>query len=722
MRMRGWGLLGDVICDEWGLTKRSAAETAKKALAGALFATIHVFSSHLSYDRAIIATMMGENEPATDFSRGCKREVTLRQKDRGGWRHPWRSGAFWALVCLVIFLTVNNIFWLQRHLLTIPPPWDQSGYLYMSLRYLHALSDGGLLAMVNEFIHVNQNAGPLYPLTTVPLYLVFGESRLVAHLTNSFYLLLLLLGVYLLGKGMHGQWAGILAMFIISTFTAIVHYSRDYLLDFPAAVFVTVGIYAMVRSAEFRHRGWCLLFGVLVGLALLTKTMAGVFFVGQIVYAFGCLIRQRQLNLARLTNFFVSVSVAVLVAAVWWGPNLHTALWWLSYYGLGEGSVVSRLGGEFLILRTLLYYILVIANEGMSFFYALLFAGLLLARGVKEIRRWKRKSPAGSAVRSTAGYLWTWLLIGYGILTAVPLKNGDRYALALLPPVAVLLAGYIESLDRRWLRRGVVVTVMMVGTVNYVGLTYETHLIPKEMSIFPPFFFIRYQYLHHSSIQSYLQLAADSQWPIEDILSILARRPAGIEDKIIEATRLPFLERAEGLASEQYIRMMYRTLLKREPDEIEIRGYVDAFREGRLTKEAWLDALITSFEYRQRPSTILVVPNHPVFNGATLRYYAELHRYPLIFFGIDIVVHHGLILYNDSFTRDQLQAYDFVLVKDGGYQRPELTPPYGLTTQSNEQVSKELLRPDSGFVPLSQTFAFPDDSHIVIFAAAYTLK
>jgi Domain of unknown function (DUF4214) len=337
---------------------------------------------------------------------------------------------------------------------------------------------------------------------------------------------------------------------------------------------------------------------------------------------------------------------------------------------------------------------------------------LVLSRGVKALGRWKRKGPQGTAVQSQEGYLWMWLLMGYGILTAVPLKVGERYALALLPPVALLLASHIASLETRWLRRGAVVAAILIGTMNYAALTYGTPLIPKVVPIFPPFFVIRYEYMLYSALRSYLQLSADSQWPIEDILSVLARRPAGIEDKRVDNLHMHLLKGAQGLTIDQYVRMMYRTLLKREPDEKESRVYVDALRDGKLTRQAILDALITSLEYRERPSTILVIPNHPVFNGATLRYYAELHRYPLIFYGID----------NYSLTKDQLQVYDFVLVKDRGYQSHELSPHYGLTTQYNAQVYAELSEPGSGFVPLSQIFAFPDDSHILIFAATYTFK
>lgn len=107
------------------------------------------------------------------------------------------------------------------------------------------------------------DVAPLYPLTTVPLYLLFGPSRLVAYLTNIFYLGLLLGGIYLLGAHLYGRSAGLLAAFIAATFTATVNYSRDYLLEFPATAFVTLAMYALLRSEAFRRRRWGFALGVL---------------------------------------------------------------------------------------------------------------------------------------------------------------------------------------------------------------------------------------------------------------------------------------------------------------------------------------------------------------------------------------------------------------------------------------------------------------------------
>jgi hypothetical protein len=62
------------------------------------------------------------------------------------------------------------------------------------------------------------------------------------------------------------------------------------------------------------------------------------------------------------------------------------------------------------------------------------------------------------------------------------------------------------------------------------------------------------------------------------------------------------------------------------------------------------------------------------------------------------------------------------LVKEDGYQGPDFANRY------NDQILAELLMPNSGFVALPQAFAFPptvafpEPSHIRIFAATYVFK
>ena len=620
-------------------------------------------------------------------------------------RSPGRGAVLAFFIGVLICCSIGNVIWLSNHWLTFPPPWDQAFYLYMGLRYLHALVDYGLVAGFKEFIHLSPDVAPLYPLTSVPFYLLFGPSRSVAYLTNVGYLGLLLWGIYLLGTHLYKRTAGLLAVFTAATFTATVNYSRDYLLEFPATAFVTLGIYALLRSEAFRHRTWCLALGALVGLSVLTKTMTGVFFIGPILLALASLVWQQQLNGAALRNFLWAVGMGILVAAVWWGPNYRTAFGYLIYYGFRAGSAPYSKGiAGTLSLENLGYYARYLMNHGTSFFYALLFAGLMMFEGTKALLHGGLGTMDDATVEPMpsrqAGYLWTWLLAGYIILTLVPNKGEERYAQPLLPPIALLLSGAIIAIGRRWVRRAVVGLVVIIGGFNYLGLTYGLPRLPQRLS-FNSVPIISHEYPHYSWVRSNVHAAADFQWPISDLFVALAGLLDRRRTREIADLRNQFSDTAQERSVDEDVRLIYRVVLRREPDKVSFREYTKAVRAGRLTREALIDLVTSSAEFKTQRTKVLVVPDHPSFNASTLRYYAEVERRPLSFSHI----------LDGPIDAERLQLYDVVLVKRGGYQGPEFS------TQYNAQIQAHVAQEGSGFVLLPQRFVFPDDSHIVIFAA-----
>jgi len=618
------------------------------------------------------------------------------------WREKAASSlwVFCFLSIIVGLCVLGNIFWLTRHLLTIPPPWDQAFYLYMGVRYLWALSDHGLVALVREFIGLSKDVAPLFPLTSVPLYLLFGPSRLVAHLTNAFYLFFVLGAVYLLGAYIYGRKAGLLAVFVMATFTATVNYSRDYLLEFPAMAFVTGALYACLRSEEFRQRPWCLVFGAFAGLSVLTKTMVGVFFIGPFLFTLAGVLRRRQLNSARLLNSALAVAMGILMASMWWGPNFRTAFDYLVYYGFQGGAEPYSKGVPALLTgANLSYYALAIINHGTSFFYACLFAALLLIRGMKWLRRAWRQDWRNTGVDKEEGFLWVWLLAGYVILTFVPNKGEERYAQPLLPPIALLLAGSIAMIGRRWLRRVFIVVAMAIGGINYLGLTYGLPLIPERIHAHP-FAIVSHEYPHFRWVRSKITQTHDIEQQISAILTVLRRQHdqqrAGVEAAL---RRELVADPAHAQARDEDIRLMYRRFFEREPSSRQLQKYAALVQRQALSREALFDRLRSTMEFQIRGGSVLVVPDHPQFNASTLRYYAELQRLPVRFTRI----------LDGAVTAERIQTYDFILTKSGGYQGPEFS------TRAIPEIQAVLSRDNSGFMRLPETFEFPDNSQIEMF-------
>jgi 4-amino-4-deoxy-L-arabinose transferase-like glycosyltransferase len=604
------------------------------------------------------------------------------------------------------FCVLGNIFWLRGHFLTIPPPWDQAFYLYMGIRYLWALSDYGLGALISEFINLSPDVAPLFPLTSLPLYVLFGPSRLVGYMTNAVYLLGLLWGVYLLGAHIYSQRAGVLAAFIMATFTATVNYSRDYLLEFPATLFVTLAIYALVRSDNFQHRLWCLVFGTLAGFSVLTKTMTGIFFVGPVLYALGCLIKQRQLTPGLLCNSLLAVAIAILVASIWWGPNFRTSFGYLIYYGFQAGSVPYSKGvGGILSPENLSYYALALMNHGTSFFYASLFVALRLVSGVLHVFDRQRSDTGRREGGGKEGDLWAWLLMGYVFLTMVPNKGEERYAQPLLPPIALLLAGSVEAIGRRWLRWGVVGVIMAIGGLNYVGLTYGLPWLPQRLYL-RSIAIISHEYPHFHWVRSKIPRTPDIEGKISAILSVLSTLHAQHKERVETELRTRILDpRREQMIGED-VRMIYRYLLAREPSPRELQKYADPLRQGKLSLEELIDILKASKEFKAQRAWVLVVPDHPQFNASTLRYYGEVERLPLRFTHI----------VDGPISPERLQQYEFILTKRDGYQGPEFS------TRMTDELHALLQQRSSGFVLVPDSFEFPDDSRIMIYTTQAVLN
>ena len=139
------------------------------------------------------------------------------------------------LLAFSILLTVVNYFWISNNLSHLPPPWDQSAYIYMGLHEYEALSNGNIRQFIDIVLKQAPNLAPLFPVTTIPFFALFGLDLYTAYLVNSIYLFILFLSVFFIAERMAGRTAAILPVFTVATFPAVIAFSRDYLFEFPLA-------------------------------------------------------------------------------------------------------------------------------------------------------------------------------------------------------------------------------------------------------------------------------------------------------------------------------------------------------------------------------------------------------------------------------------------------------------------------------------------------------
>ncbi len=543
-------------------------------------------------------------------------------------------GAVALLVAWTALLTLLSSSWSRRQF-EVPPAWDHAHYLSMSLRFHRSFEEAGAGALVRQILQQPSAVAPLFPLTTVPLYRAFGESREVAQLTLAPYLFLLLLATALLSSRYEaGLPVVALSVFLVSTFTGVVNFSREYMMDLPAAATATLGLFLLSRSGPSPAAG------LAAGVTLLTKVLASVFFVGPLVYCFVAGERRKVL-------IFAAASIAT--AGVWYASHFSDILHYVRYYGFGEGSLPFRSSGH------PGYYFRILLSQGMGWLpSAVLMASLVLTLG--------RARPKA--------FLAVWIASGYALLAILPNKGGERYVLALLPALAVLGALAISNVESAFARRTLVALAVAAGALNYAGITWPSALSQWTHNHLLPF-------PHAMPLEAH-ELGG---WPTREVLRSLG----DLRRRSVSPSRLErFVEGARDLDDRAFVDAAYREWLRRDPDPEGRAAYVERLAKGG--RREVIESLLQSDEFRLRPLRVLVVPDHRVFNAATLQYLAESERRPL------------------SFRRADLGAADAAILKDGGPQGP----------WPGDVVSREIVEAIQSRADERAAFPCPDGSRILV--------
>jgi dolichyl-phosphate-mannose-protein mannosyltransferase len=597
----------------------------------------------------------------------------------------WRAGAASVLfACLHVALSLG---WLETHSLRSPPTWDPANYQRLSLLYLEGWRGGGAPGLAAAVMNGSPYLPPLLPLSSVPFYLLFGRTRLAAHLASALFLVLFLAGAFLLAARRAGPRAGLLAVFLLGSFTATLNLSRDYQMDFPAAALVTLSLVALDRGRDPARRALIAACGALAGLAVVAKTVSGVFLAGPVVWAARDARRNGRTRREVLGASLIAAATAATVAAPWWARHGPAVFLYVGHHGFGAGAAPYNPTGRGIDFA---YYALALFNDGIGPALTALLA-MVAAVG-------RRPGPRDGEERRTNGLLWFWLAGGYVALSLVPNKAGERYTAALLPPIAALAAAAIVRTPSPAARRGLVAAAAVLGSWNIASWTWSLPF-PSQVAVWPPRPPIFYR-PGPAWLRTPLPVPLVG-WPTREVSDRLAGARAAILD--VGAARARAAQSVPGAgAAEEQVRAAYRQVLRRPADPFQTAADADALAYGVTSPAALVERLLASDEWRQRKLRVLVLPDHPFVNAATLNYYAVLDGRPLLF------VRDA----ERPVSREELDAYDAVVAKAGGYQ--------GLTrsTAGNDALLGWLGSAGSGFRRLEAAFRCPDDSVLEIYAPA----
>lgn len=263
---------------------------------------------------------------------------------------------------------------------------------------------------------------------------IFGNSAVILKHTVFVFGLLCVLLIIKLGERLYSFEAGFLSALVFSSTYLFTVYAKRFQLDIPLVFFFLLCFYFFVRYAKGDGRKFLFWAGVVFGLALMTKSLVGIF-IPMILFAYLVLKGKRD----EVFGFKDLVTLTII--------GIIIALPWHLYMYLKHGDIfLEYLFGFHIYTRAVEGFGDTVKPSGAFYYFSILmnnipFGMVLLYILVKDVLSfrsfdWKKI------------FLWTWFLTVFAVITVFVTKI-DTYFLPILPAVCIILTGWFLAKERR---------------------------------------------------------------------------------------------------------------------------------------------------------------------------------------------------------------------------------------------------------------------------------
>jgi 4-amino-4-deoxy-L-arabinose transferase-like glycosyltransferase len=381
------------------------------------------------------------------------------------------TGSRWplAVALLAVGLALFHLWWIQRFRDGYPLDIDESRYMAFGLALgdeLGANGPGGFL----DTWRAQRDFAPLLPLTSLPFYVVFGDSVVTGLASQLVFFGLLVAASYGLGTRLTTPAGGALVALLVASTPAVLDFARTYHFPVTSAAVLTAATYALLASEGLSRRRWALAWGALLGLTALSRTMMLAFIPAQLLAATWLGWARGGDRRAAFANLGLAAAAGLLVAAVWLASSWRSVLDYLTDFGYGStsgqfGTTASRL--------SLAYWTHELEEAVRNDLYlplSLLIALALGAGATAALLRLHRaqegwREAVLRAARSDAAVVLFVVLEGYLALSSSR-NQGVGFRVPFLPGVAALAVLAVWRLPWTVLRRALASALVAVAVLN----------------------------------------------------------------------------------------------------------------------------------------------------------------------------------------------------------------------------------------------------------------
>ena len=377
----------------------------------------------------------------------------------------------WTLAVLAVFLALRvglDAWWLWAFRDGYPLNTDEVGYLTIALDDTQGLETGGIAGLWHAFLD-NRSQAPLVPLLTVPIQLAFGQEIFPSFFVQAPFLVLLALATCGLAGRLANPPLGLLAAVVVTSIPDMTDWTRTFHFGVPSAALFTAGTYALVRAEGFLNPRWALIWGVLLGLTLLARTMTIALIPGQVLAAALVVVFASSDRPRRAANLALALAVGIAIAATWYAHNWRIVAEYLIGFGYGDHSVYYGQAYPILSWARWTARLKTLIDRGFYLPLAVLTAVTLVAGMIAALLCVR---PRDGAAWRTGLQNGVWIcavvvLCGYVALSSSP-NEGTGFVLPLLPILVALAMASLARLKWRTARISLAALFLMVSAFDIV--------------------------------------------------------------------------------------------------------------------------------------------------------------------------------------------------------------------------------------------------------------
>jgi hypothetical protein len=326
-----------------------------------------------------------------------------------------------------------------------PPLWDMAGHSQRAALYAQFLSQGKIIDIFNyDTIYP-----PLPYLITAILFLIFSWQADVPQYSLLIWTVLFAGALYSLSKSLYqDKIIALLSVIFALLFPLLAHFTRIYDLDFPLVAVITACLAALLKTKNFTDRKWSIMFGLLVGLALLTKWTAIIFLIAPIIYL---------LPKARWKNIMLIALIIIIIAGPWYlihGQKI------LSSSEDTRNNIFSVPYENLFSFGNIFYYVNKTA-DGIGWPISLfVLAGVIYAVYKKNI------------------FLLLWIFIPYLIMTFIFYSKESRYFLSVFPALAILTISFLYQIKYKKITLPI---LFAISIIFWLQISWHLVSMPKSV-------------------------------------------------------------------------------------------------------------------------------------------------------------------------------------------------------------------------------------------------